>query len=69
MSADAQHKVYEVAHLTVRQLQQEAHKLHEEEFEGESAATPLLAIAGVLMVVVPVVLLVLGLTFAAYYLA
>lgn len=69
MSANAQHKAQVAEHLTVRDLQQEVHKLHEEEFEGKSAATPLLAIAGVMMVVVPAVVLLLGLCLTVAHLA
>jgi hypothetical protein len=43
--------------------------LHELETEGESAATPAIALAGVLLVVIPVLLFIASVTFAAYYLS
>jgi hypothetical protein len=48
----------------VRAVEAEAH-----EREGESGETPLIAILGVVIFLLPIVLIVLGLTFAAYYLA
>lgn len=54
-------------HLTIRKLERRAHELHEIENEGESNATPILAGLGVLMLVVPVLALMLGLAFGAYY--
>ena len=57
------------AHLTMRRLEQRAHDLHEREYEGETAATPLLAVAGIVLFLVPVVLLVGGTALALYYLA
>jgi hypothetical protein len=53
----------------VRAVEAEAHHLHEVEREGESGETPLIAILGVVIFLLPIVLIVLGLTFAAYYLA
>ena len=43
--------------------------MREIEREGESAETPLVAILGVILFLLPIVLLVLGLAFAAYFLA
>jgi hypothetical protein len=43
--------------------------LHALETEGESAATPAIALAGVLLIVVPVGLFIASVTFAAYYLS
>ena len=68
MSARAKRKARAIEHLTVGDVQQEVHKLHEREFEGESAETPALALAGVAMLVIPIVILVIGLTFAVAYL-
>jgi hypothetical protein len=48
--------------LTVQQL-------HDLEAKGESAATPAIALAGVLLVVIPVLLFIASVTFAAYYLS
>jgi hypothetical protein len=48
----------------------EAHHLHAIERKGESGETPFIAIAGlVLFVLLPAYLVMLGLAFAAYYLA
>jgi hypothetical protein len=43
--------------------------LHELETEGESAATPAIALARVLLIVIPVLLFTASVTFAAYYLS
>jgi hypothetical protein len=53
----------------VRAIEAEAEHLHEIEREGESAETPLVAILGVILFLLPIVATVLGLAFAAYYLA
>ena len=53
----------------VRAIEAEAKHLHEVEREGESAATPLIAILGIILFLTPIVLVILGLAFAAYYLA
>ncbi len=53
----------------VREVEAEAHHLHEVEREGESGETPFIAILGIVIFLLPIVLLVLGLAFAAYYLA
>ena len=68
MNARTKREARAIEHLTVGDVQQEVHKLHEREFEGESAETPALALAGVAMLVVPIVILVMGLTFAVAYL-
>jgi hypothetical protein len=47
----------------------EAHHLHDLEQKGESAATPLLAITEVLLVLIPIFALIVGGAFAAYYLS
>jgi UPF0716 family protein affecting phage T7 exclusion len=56
-------------HGTVRKLEQEVRILREREQEGESGATPLLAMAGVLPLLIAAFLLLLGAAMAAYYLA
>jgi hypothetical protein len=53
----------------VREIEAEAEHLHEVEQKGESAETPLIAILGVILFLLPIVLFVLGLAFAAYYLS
>jgi hypothetical protein len=47
----------------------EARHLHAVEQEGESGETPFLAMLGVVVFLLPVFLLMVGLAFAAYYLA
>ena len=44
-------------------------RLHELEAKGESAATPAIALAGVLLIVIPVLVFIASVTFAAYYLS
>ena len=53
----------------VKRLEQEAGHLHEVEQAGESGVTPLIAIAGIILFLLPIVAIVLGLSFAAYFLA
>jgi Xaa-Pro aminopeptidase len=53
----------------VREVKAEVHHLHEVEREGESGETPFIAILGIVIFLLPIVLLVLGLAFAAYLLA
>jgi hypothetical protein len=53
----------------VREIEAEVGHLQEIEHEGTSAATPLVAILGVVLFLLPIVLLILGLAFAAFYLA
>jgi len=52
-----------------RGVKDEAEHLHDIERSGESAETPAIAIFGLILFLLPIVLLVLGLSFAAYYLA
>jgi hypothetical protein len=54
---------------SVRGIEAEAEHLREIEREGESAETPVIAIVGLILFLLPIVLLILGLAFAAYYLA
>jgi hypothetical protein len=53
----------------VRGIEAEAEHLLEVEREGQSEATPFIAILGIVAFLTPIVLLILGLAFAAYYLA
>jgi hypothetical protein len=53
----------------VREVEAEAEHLLEIERKGERAATPLIAILGVILFLFPIVVLILGLAFAAYFLA
>jgi Xaa-Pro aminopeptidase len=53
----------------VREIEAEAAHLHEVEEAGESGVTPFIAIAGIVLFLLPIVLLVLGLAFAAYFIA
>jgi hypothetical protein len=53
----------------VREVEAEVEHLLEVEREGESGETPFIAIAGIILFLLPIVVLVLGLAFAAYYLA
>ena len=53
----------------VREVEAEVEHLQQIEHEGTSAATPLVAILGVVLFLLPIVALILGLSFAAYYLA
>jgi hypothetical protein len=52
-----------------RKLEAEAHHLEEVERAGESAETPLIVFLGVFLFLLPIFALMLGLAFAAYYLA
>jgi hypothetical protein len=62
-------KVFGSLWRPVREIEAEAEHLLEVEREGKSEATPLIAILGVVLFLAPIVLLILGLAFAAYYLA
>jgi hypothetical protein len=53
----------------VREIEAEVEHLHELEQEGASEATPFVAILGIVLFLLPIVFLILGLAFAAYYLA
>ena len=53
----------------VRRIEAEAEHLREVEREGESGETPFVAILGIILFLLPIVALVLGVSFAAYYLA
>ena len=53
----------------VRRIEAEAEHLRAVEREGESGETPFVAILGVVLFLLPIVAVVLGLAFAAYYVA
>jgi hypothetical protein len=52
----------------VREIESEVEHLREVEQEGESGETPFIAILGIILFLLPIVVVVLGLAFAAYYL-
>jgi hypothetical protein len=62
-------KAFDSLRRPVREIEAEAEHLLEVEREGESEATPFIAILGIIFFLAPIVLLILGLAFAAYYLA
>ncbi len=53
----------------VHEIEAEAGHLHEIEQRGESAATPAIAFLGLLLFLLPIFLVMLGIAFAAYYIA
>jgi hypothetical protein len=53
----------------VRELEAEAEHLLEVERKGEDETTPFIAILGIMLFLAPIVFVILGLSFAAYYLA
>jgi hypothetical protein len=53
----------------VRGIEAEAEHLRAVEREGESGETPFIAILGIIFFLLPIFAVVLGLAFAAYYLA
>jgi hypothetical protein len=53
----------------VQAIEAEAEHLLEVEREGEDETTPFIAIVGLIFFLTPIVLLILGLSLAAYYLA
>ena len=53
----------------IRGVEGEAHHLHEIERAGESAETPLIAVLGLVLFLGSVFLVIVGLAFAAYYIA
>jgi hypothetical protein len=57
------------AERPIEELEREARHLHEVEQRGEAGATPFIAIGGLILFLLPIVLVMLGLAFAAYYLA
>ena len=53
----------------VRSVETEAAHLHVVERAGESSETPLIAILGIFLFLAPIFLVIVGLSFAAYYIA
>jgi hypothetical protein len=53
----------------IRSAEAEARHLHAVEREGEAGETPYVAVLGIFLFLLPVFLVMLGLAFAAYYLA
>jgi len=53
----------------IRSAEAEAHHLHAVEQKGEAGETPYIAILGLFLFLLPAFLVMLGLGFAAYYLA
>jgi hypothetical protein len=62
-------KAFGVFRRPVQAIEAEAEHLHKVERKGQSEATPFIAILGVVLFLAPIVLVILGLSFAAYYLA
>jgi hypothetical protein len=54
---------------STRKVEAEAEHLHAIEEAGESGETPFIAILGLFLFLVPIFLLIVGVSFAAYYLA
>ena len=52
----------------IRELEAEAHHLHEVERAGASAEAPFIAILGIFLFLLPIFLCMVGIAFAAYYL-
>jgi hypothetical protein len=53
----------------VEKVEADTEHLHDIERRGESGVTPLIAIGGLILFLLPIFLIMLGLAFAAYYLA
>ncbi len=53
----------------IESIEAEAHHLVEVEQAGESGETPFIALIGVMLFVLPIFLVIVGLAFAAYYIA
>lgn len=53
----------------LRSAEAKAHRLHALEREGETGLTPLIALLGLVSFLVPVFIVILGVAFAAYFLA
>ena len=62
-------KTFSFLRHPVRKAEDEAGHLHDVEVAGESAETPIIAIGGLILFLIPIFLLIVGLSFAAYYLA
>ena len=57
------------SHLTLRTLEERTQALHQREFEGVTSGTPFIALAGVLLFLLPIVAVLLGSAEAVYYLS
>lgn len=55
--------------LITRRIADVAHRLHAKEVAGESAATPAIVLLEVVLFLIPILLAIGALSFAAYYLA
>jgi hypothetical protein len=53
----------------VRRVEAEAEHLYEVEQKGDAGETPFVALLGIILFLLPIVALILGVAFAAYYLA
>ncbi len=62
-------RLFNAVRSPVQKIEDEVHHLQEVEREGESAETPAIAFLGLILFLLPIFLLMLGLAFAAYYLA
>jgi hypothetical protein len=62
-------RTFAVLRLPVRKIQAEAEHLHAVEQAGESGEAPLIAFMGLILFLLPILVLMGGLAFAAYYLA
>jgi hypothetical protein len=62
-------KAFALLRRPVQEIEAEAEHLHEVEQAGDSGETPFIAILGLILFLVPLFLLMAGLSFAAYYLA
>jgi hypothetical protein len=68
-AASLYRKTFPFLRHPVHEIEAEAEHLREIEQAGESAATPLIAFFGLILFLLPIFLLMLGLAFAAYYIA
>jgi hypothetical protein len=62
-------RAFRVALRPIRSAEAEVHHLHAVEHEGAAAETPLIAIIGLIFFFLPIFLVMVGLAFAAYYVA
>lgn len=60
-------RAFRRAERPIQKVEAEAKHLHEIEHRGETAATPFIAIGGLILFLVPIFLIMLGLAFLAYY--
>ena len=62
-------RTFYVALRRIRRAEEEVHHLHAVEHEGAATETPLIAIIGLIFFFLPIFLVMVGLAFAAYYVA